>query len=55
MSRIKQPFWLKMLILIIQDWIPDFQKLYNRLSSKIKLCQIIVRQMAQLEKKTNTE
>lgn len=40
-----------MLILIISDWIPDFHKLYNSLSSKIKLCQIIARPMATLKKK----
>lgn len=38
-----------MLILIISDWIPDFHKLYNSLSSKIK--QIIARPMATLKKK----
>lgn len=40
-----------MLILIISDWIPDFHKLYNSVSSKIKLCQIIARPMAKLKKK----
>lgn len=44
-----------MFILIISDWIPDFHKLYNSVSSKIKLCQIIARPMAKLKKKKNIE
>lgn len=44
-----------MLIVIISDWIPDFHKLYNSVSSKIKLCQIIARPMAKLKKKKNIE